>query len=63
MHFFKMLPLENLGLHSRLIAVIAHNIPSAENQVVQVSQWHELFDLGYAIVEPFTQSDGSHLGQ
>jgi hypothetical protein len=63
MHLLKMLLLENPGLNSRLIAVIAKNIPSAENQVVQVSQWHELFDLGYAILEPFTQSDGSHLGQ
>ena len=39
------------------------DVPSAENEIVELGQWHEVFDQRYTIVGSFAQTNGSHLRQ
>ncbi len=58
-----MIPIEHPGLNRCLISVIREDIPSTKNQVVKMGQRYKISYKGNAILEPFAQAYGSHLGE
>src|SRR5262245_66180566 len=50
-------------MHRRLVTVLFKNIPGPEDQVVELSQWHEVLDQRRPSLGALAQTDGSHLRQ
>src|SRR5262245_53210165 len=50
-------------MHRRLVTVLFKNIPGAEDQVVELGQWHKVLDQRRSSVGAFPQTDCPHLCQ
>src|SRR5204862_4447231 len=53
--------LEDLGMRGTLVDVVFEDVPPGEDDVVQISNGHEIFDKGRFVVSALAETNGSHL--
>src|SRR5206468_1077390 len=55
--------LDHAGRPGSRVAVVVENVPSAEHEIVEARERNDLADFWRTPFRPFSQTDGTHLGQ
>ena len=59
---FELVAVEDLRGLGGVVEVAAEDVPSGEDEVVEVGEGDEVFDEGGAVVGALAEADGAHLG-
>ena len=54
---------QNPGFAGRFIGAVRKQVPAAKDQVIEIGQWHEIFDQGNPLFRALPQAYRAHLGE